>query len=65
MVGRYESVMVSSITQTEIFIKELLGKGNINRKAQKRLYEGYKTVLRARNMLHLPGLFNQRHFSLV
>jgi len=49
------------ITQTEIFIKELLGKGSINRKAQKRLYEGYKTMLRARNMLHLvEGRKNDR-----
>jgi len=41
------------ITQTESFIKELLEDGQINRKAYKRLYESYKVVLRARNLLHL------------
>lgn len=49
------------ITQTEIFLKELLNSGQTNRKAYKRLYEGYKTVLRARNMLHIvEGKKNDR-----
>ncbi|MCB9209506.1 MAG: HD domain-containing protein [Ignavibacteriales bacterium] len=49
------------ITQTEVFIKELLDNGVINRKAYKRLYDSYKNVLRARNMLHLvEGRKNDR-----
>lgn len=49
------------ITQTEIFIKEMLDTGVINRKAYKRLYESYKVILRARNMLHLvEGRKNDR-----
>jgi [protein-PII] uridylyltransferase len=49
------------ITQTEIFLKEILEKGIINRKAYKRLYESYKTILRARNLLHLvEGSKNDR-----
>ncbi len=49
------------ITQTEIFLKELLEKRIINRKAYKRLYDSYKTVLRARNLLHLvEGRKNDR-----
>lgn len=41
------------ITQTEIFLKEILENGIINRKAYKRLYNSYKTILQARNLLHL------------
>jgi [protein-PII] uridylyltransferase len=49
------------ITQTELFLNELLENGKVNRKAYKRLYESYKTVLRARNMLHLvEGRKNDR-----
>ena len=49
------------ITQTEIFLKEILEKGIINRKAYKRLYDSYKTILRARNLLHLiEGRKNDR-----
>lgn len=49
------------ITQTEVFLNELLDNGEVNRKAYKRLYESYKTVLRARNMLHLvEGRKNDR-----
>lgn len=49
------------ITQTELFLNELLENGEVNRKAYKRLYESYKTVLRARNMLHLvEGRKNDR-----
>lgn len=49
------------ITQTELFLNELLDNGEVNRKAYKRLYESYKTVLRARNMLHLvEGRKNDR-----
>jgi [protein-PII] uridylyltransferase len=49
------------ITQTEIFLKELLTEAQINRKAYKRLYESYKVVLRARNMLHIvEGRKNDR-----
>jgi len=49
------------ITQTEIFIKELLNNGNINRKAHKRLYDSYNSVLKTRNILHLvEGRKNDR-----
>jgi [protein-PII] uridylyltransferase len=49
------------ITQTEVFLSELLEYGQINRKAYKRLYDSYKIVLRARNMLHLvEGRKNDR-----
>ncbi len=41
------------ITQTEIFLKELLNHGIVNRKAYKRLFESYKKVLQTRNLLHL------------
>jgi [protein-PII] uridylyltransferase len=48
-------------TQTEVFITELLNDGQLNRKAYKRLHDSYKTVLRARNMLHLiEGRKNDR-----
>ena len=49
------------ITQTQIFIKELLESGQINRKAYKRLIDSYSTVLRTRNLLHLiEGRKNDR-----
>jgi len=49
------------VTQTETFLKELLNSGQVNRKAYKRLYNGYKTVLRSRNMLHIvEGRKNDR-----
>lgn len=49
------------VIQTEIFFKDLLANGNINRKAYKRLYNSYKTVLRARNILHIiEGRKNDR-----
>ena len=51
----------SEVIQTELFFNELLENQIINRKAYKRLYDGYKTVLRARNMLHLvEGRKNDR-----
>lgn len=51
----------SEVIQTELFFKELLENQLINRKAYKRLYDSYKTVLRARNMLHLvEGRKNDR-----
>jgi len=49
------------ITHTEIFLKTILDNGTINRKAYKRLYESYKTVLNARNHLHIvEGRKNDR-----
>ncbi|MDX1701618.1 MAG: [protein-PII] uridylyltransferase, partial [Melioribacteraceae bacterium] len=49
------------ITQTQIFIRELLESGQINRKAYKRLIDSYSTVLRTRNLLHLiEGRKNDR-----
>ena len=51
----------SEVIQTELFFKELLSNQIINRKAYKRLYDSYKIVLRARNMLHLvEGRKNDR-----
>ncbi len=48
-------------TQTEVFLRELLQTNVINRKAYKRLFESYKTVLRARNLLHIvEGRKNDR-----
>lgn len=41
------------ITQTEVFFKELLKEGRINRKAYKRLYNSYKYILQTRNILHI------------
>ncbi len=40
-------------TQTEVFFKELLSNGVINREAYKRLYESYEIILNTRNLLHL------------
>ncbi len=49
------------ITHTESFLKIILQQGVINRKAYKRLYDGYQTVLTARNNLHLiSGRKNDR-----
>ncbi|MCB9248814.1 MAG: HD domain-containing protein [Ignavibacteriales bacterium] len=49
------------ITHTEIFLNNLLKYGTINRKAYKRLYDSYQTVLNARNHLHLvEGRKNDR-----
>ncbi|MCW8849961.1 MAG: HD domain-containing protein [Melioribacteraceae bacterium] len=51
----------SEVIQTELFFKELLSDQIINRKAYKRLFDSYKIVLRARNMLHLiEGRKNDR-----
>ena len=49
------------ITHTEIFLKTILENGTINRKAYKRLFESYQTILNARNHLHLvEGRKNDR-----
>ncbi|MBK8944218.1 MAG: [protein-PII] uridylyltransferase [Ignavibacteriae bacterium] len=49
------------ITHTEIFLKTILENGTINRKAYKRLFDSYQTILNARNHLHLvEGRKNDR-----
>ncbi len=49
------------VTHTEIFLKILLQNGSLNRKAYKRLFDSYQTILNARNHLHLiEGRKNDR-----